>query len=147
MRAVDFLSVRRLPVPAGEPPVCDLYAHGAPVGRSLGGAVMAAAFAVDEFYLLFMIDDVPREEGLTIHLLDRVDYQAVESVGLAWPYAAGRLRDVEIIDSRSMYFRFFTERVCLTVLRRAGWRWPFIPDFVGVFRPFGIRRRMRLRRI
>jgi hypothetical protein len=128
------------------PPVADVLAHGQPVGQSVGGAVLEAAFALDGFYLLFMTDDLPYEEGLTIHLL-RDDYEYVESVGLAWPYATGHLRDVTVVDKNRVSFRFFDARVItLTVTPRAGWRLPFMPEFAGVFRPFGVRRHMRVQR-
>ena len=142
---VNYLSIKPLPVDFGEPPVSDLLAHGQPVGVSVGGAVLEAAFATHDYCVLFMTDDVPYEEGLTIHLLTR-DYRYVESAGLAWPYAAGAFRYPQVTGERSIQFRFFDFPVVLEILPRPQFRIPFVPDFVGVFRPFGFTRHMRLRR-
>jgi hypothetical protein len=147
LRPVEYITVKRLAVPEGEPPSCDVYLQGVPVGRSVGGAVLEAAFAVGPFYLLMMGDEEGEVRGLTMHLLAREDFEHRESVGLVWPGQAGRLRDLQVVGERALCFRFFEDVVVLEVAGKAGWRVPFVPDFIGVFRPFGVRRWMRLRRI
>lgn len=147
MQPAPDITVRRLPVPEGDPPVCDVLRDGVPTGVSVGGAVLAAALVCAGFYILFMTDDCPFEEGLTIHLLARPDCAYIESVGLALPYAPGHFRDLRVVDARCVAFRFFADEVTLTVLPRRGWRLPFLPEFIGVFRPFGLRRWLLLGRV
>ncbi len=147
MREIAHLSVRRLPVGPGEAPLCDLLYNGEPVGLSVSGAVLEAAYEGDGFYLLFMTDDVPQEEGLTIHLVG-ADFKEVETAALVGLYASGVLRDVVVLGPRQIGFSFFGGGpVLLEVLDAPGFRVPFVPECRGVMRPFGFRRRFRLREI
>ena len=145
MQEISHLSVRLLPVDTGEAPLCDILYNNEPVGLSVSGAVLEAAYEGDGFYLLFMTDDVPYEEGLTIHLISP-DFKDVETAALVGFYSSGSFRDAVVMGPRQIGFSFFGgSPVMLEVLDGPQFRVPFLPECPGSFRPFGFTRRFRMR--
>lgn len=145
MREALHLSVRPLPVDKGAAPLSDLLYNNEPVGLSVSGAVLEAAYEGDGFYLLFMTDDVPHEEGLTIHLVSP-DFKDVETAALVGLYSSGTFRDAVVMGPRQIGFSFFGGApVMLEVLEGPEFRVPLVPECPGAFRPFGFTRRFRMR--
>ncbi|WP_211455163.1 hypothetical protein [Collimonas antrihumi] len=56
---------------ASELPKSEIVIDGAPTGKIVSGAILEAAVSWNNFYLLFMTDDIPQEEMLGIYLFDR----------------------------------------------------------------------------
>jgi hypothetical protein len=145
MREALHLSVRPLPVNKDEASLSDILYNNEPVGLSVSGAVLEAAYEGDGFYLLFMTDDVPHEEGLTIHLVSP-DFKDVETAALVGLYSSGAFRDAVVMGPRQIGFSFFGGApVMLEVLKRPEFRVPLVPECPGSFRPFGFIRRFRMR--
>lgn len=144
MRETSRFTVRGLPVEPGDGPLCDLLDGGAPVGLSVAGAVLEAAYEGDGFFLLFMTDDVPQEEGLSIHLVSP-DFKDLETAALVRVYGSGTFRNAVILGPRQIGFTFFDEvPVLLQVLDRPEWRMPFMGEYRGLMRPFSFTRRFRV---
>jgi hypothetical protein len=103
------------------------------------GAVLEFAVDIAGRHLLFLTDDVPHEEVLSIVLLD-AGFQLLDSATIGRAYHTGCLRtrgsssrgassssSWATAPGRSMYGR------------RPAWA-PFVPDAAGVGRPFGLHR-------
>lgn len=89
-----------------ETPRCEVMVHGESAGTELRGARLEAAVATDDNrYLLFVTDDVPYEEFLSIYLLGP-DHRLRDSATIGAMYATGQLEDVELAPPDGVTFRF-----------------------------------------
>ena len=146
IRRATELTIRR--VTAGvesNVPESEVLIEGVPRGKFVSGAVLEAALEADGRYLLFMTDDSPFEEMLSIHLLDgRLD--VVDSALLGAPYSTGSFSNLDITGPRTVRFRFIGDTTwSVEVLPRPALRLPFVPDAPGVKRPFAFVRHFIVR--
>jgi hypothetical protein len=144
LQRVDHITVRPDRIDRDGVPFCEILNNGTPTGRIITGAVLEAALVTDKFYILFLTDDVPFEESLTIHMV-RHDFEHMDTAALIRPYGSGALEGLSVADEHNATFLFYDDRtVCLEVLDRWQWRVPFVPELFGVMRPLGFRRHFRL---
>ncbi|MFT7774174.1 hypothetical protein [Roseateles sp.] len=126
------VEIARLDVPDDALPQAELVLAGRRTGWHVRGAVLEAALRFDDRLLLFMTDDRPYEESLSLHLLD-MDGRLLDSATLDAPYSTGTFSDLAVEPPDGVRFRFIGGvdwRVRLLARRR--WRWPPVPDAPGV---------------
>lgn len=126
------VAIERLGTADDALPRSELVVAGQRTGWLVRGAVLEAALRCDERLLLFMTDDRPYEESLSLHLFD-ADGQLLDSATLGAPYSTGTFSGLAVEPPDSIRFRFIggTDwRVRLLPRRR--WRWPPLPDAPGV---------------
>ena len=149
MRRLDASVLRTERRDGGKPdeiPVSELILRGNASAVTISGAVLEAAVEWEGCFVVFMTDDVPYEEGLSIHLL-APDLALLDSAEIAAMYSTGVFRDLELIEPKHLRFRFFAdERWELELLAEPEFRWPFFSDPTGARRRFGFRRQFRIRR-
>jgi hypothetical protein len=124
----------------GEIPTSEVLVHGKSTGKLISGAVLEAAVHWENRYLLFMTDDVPFEEMLSIHLLD-AKMNVLDSALVGSPYSSGAFTSLELSEPDTVRFRFIGDTLwSIELLSRPGFRIPFISEPAGVKRPVGFSR-------
>lgn len=127
-------------------PQSEIIVAGVPTGKVIGGAVLRAALKWHEYVLLFLTDDVPFEETLSIYLLD-ADLNVVDSARMYFIYATGIFSDLDLTQPDSVRFRFFAGMVwTLKLFPKKTLAFPFISDPRGVSRPFNFFRMFQIYR-
>ena len=146
MRIADDVTTRLIEGQAeSEPPQSAVVIGGSPSGTVVPGAVLEAAVRADGCWLLFMTDDTPFEEMLSIHLLDRHG-RLLDSALLGGPYSTGSFGALELAPPATIRFRFIGDTVwTVEILPRPAFRLPLIPDAPGVSRKFGFSRHFVVR--
>jgi hypothetical protein len=145
MIAAPEVSVRRLPAAPDEAPRAEVLITGRPTGWRIAGAVLEAAVRCDEKLLLFLTDDVPHEDCLSIHLLD-ANGNMLDSARLGSAYTTGTFDALLLEPPDHARFRFFGGiEWTLRVLPKPGWRLPLVRDAPGVHRAWGLRRHFVVR--
>lgn len=147
MRLANELGIRPVGVRGDDvPPRSEILVNGVRTGKHVNGAVLEAAVSTNHWSLLFTTDDIPYEDVLTITLLD-VALVVVDRASLGGPYTTGSFKLIELLEPRSVKFRFFGETDwTVEVLPRRQVRVPLVSDPIGVFRRFGWWRRFVVRR-
>lgn len=141
MRLAPQISIHHRP-PADENviPTSEVLLEGQPWARPVTGAVLEAAIAWRDFYLVFLTDDVPFEEGLNIHLFDRHG-TLLSTATMGGAYTTGHFRDLQLGADDTLSFNFYGDGPwCLQLLDRPGFRLPLFSEPIGVNRPFGFSR-------
>jgi hypothetical protein len=134
------VSAQRVAAAEGAAPRCDVFVAARPFGPQVQGAVLEAAVRCDAWLLLFLSDDVPYEESLSIHLLDARG-APLDSARLGGAYSTGVFSALRLEPPDAVRFRFIGEtdwRVQL--LAQPQWRVPFVADAPGVHRSVGVSR-------
>ena len=107
------------------------------LGISPGAAL---AVVVGRRHLLFLTDDVPHEEVLSIVLLD-AGFQLLDSATIGRAYHTGLFAHPRLIEPGRVEFEFMGHGTwAVDVLAAPRLRLPFVPDAAGVGRPFGLQR-------
>jgi hypothetical protein len=128
------------------PPTSELWAAGGPTGVIVSGAVFEVALRWGEYLLLFLTDDVPFEDGLNIHLLDK-NLKVVDSAHMAFMYSTGIFSDLDLTQSDSVSFCFFGGMVwTLKLFSKKKFAFPIISDPLSVSRPFKFSRMFQIDR-
>lgn len=146
MRLASEISVRHQPdADENVVPTCAVLLQGAACSTTVNGAVLEAAVRWRSFYLLFVTDDVPFEEGLNIHLLD--DHgRLLDSATLGGAYSTGNFRDLSLSEGNTLSFRFIGDTTWhLELLERSQFRLPLVSEPAGVSRRMGFSRHFILR--
>ncbi|HOB47512.1 MAG TPA: hypothetical protein PKM60_15130 [Zoogloea sp.] len=146
MRIATEITVRRCEAQQDDDiPQCELLVAGAVTGCRLSGAILEAAVEVAGKYLLFMTDDVPFEETLTLHLLDG-QFRLLDSASVGRAYATGVFSLVELREPDELVFRFIGETPwAVKLLDGPALRVPLCAEAPGVTRPFGFTRHFIVR--
>lgn len=101
------------------------------------GSVLERQYSVDDRYLLLLTEGTPHEEGLHVYLLT-LEFQVLDQLELAVPYAPGILRDVQLEAPATLNFKFFDEETWrLDVLPQPRWGLN-LPFRQPVRRPIGL---------
>jgi len=136
--------VRRVAKDGDEPPVCEVILNGADTGKRVAGAVLEAAVEHAGNYLLFLTDDVPFEDMLSIHLVDATG-QLLDTARLGAMYSTGTFSALTLRDPDIASFRFIGDTEwTVEVFPEARLQLPFVRDARGVTRPLGLRRWFRV---
>lgn len=134
------LSIRPRAQASGAGPTADLLVDGCPAARTVPGAVLELAVVVGRHHLLFLTDDVPFEELLTVQLLG-ADLRPLDRATIGRAYQAGAFGQPRLIPPRRVEFAFCGDGTwAVDVLDAPRLRIPFVRDAPGVSRPIGLRR-------
>jgi hypothetical protein len=113
---------------------------GCPTGSVITGVVLEAAVHCAPGWLLFVTDDIPYEEMLTIHLLDP-DGRPLDSAGIGGPYTTGTFSSMRLDPPSTVRFRFIDDADWFVeILGRPKRALPWWPDARGVRRSARIAR-------
>ena len=126
-------------------PLSEVVVAGRPTGTVVIGEILEAAVALDDGgHLVFLTENVPFEEGLRIHLLDR-DGRLVDQAAVGQAYTPAFFGELEIEAPATLRFRFLGDgHWRLRLLPRPRFRLPLFPEAPCVSRPFGFSRRFLL---
>jgi len=128
------------------PPTSEIIRAGIPTRKIIGGAVLKAALKWNEYILLFLTDDVPFEETLSIYLLD-ADLNVVDSARMYFIYTTGIFSDLDLTQPDTVHFRFFEGIIwTLKLFSTPKFVLPIISDPMGVSRPFAFFRMFQIYR-
>lgn len=117
-----------------EMPKSEILINGKSTGKLVSGMVLEAAVQWENFFLLFMTDDIPYEEMLRILLLDN-QLNLIDSALIGGPYSTGSFSSLHLIEPNTVCFRFIGDTTwCVELLSRPGFRIPFISEPLGVWR-------------
>lgn len=145
IRFAERLTTRRLDDPeANESPRSEVLLDGHAVGIVLRGATLETAIEQDGMTLLFMTDDTPFEEVLSLHLLSP-EMRLLDSAYLGFPYSTGTFALLGC-EGNVARFRFFGG--CdwtVELLPRPQRRVPLLGEPRGVWRRFGFSRHFVVR--
>ncbi|QJI27300.1 hypothetical protein HKK55_00790 [Pseudomonas sp. ADAK18] len=146
MRLASEVSVRYQPdADENVIPTSEVLLQGIASGTLISGAVLEAAVQWRSFYLLFLTDDVPFEEGLNIHLLDERG-ALLDSATLGGAYSSGHFHDLLLGDGDTLSFRFIGDTTWhLELLQHPQFRLPLVSEPAGVSRRLGFSRHFILR--
>ncbi|MDR0775624.1 MAG: hypothetical protein LBE81_03175 [Azonexus sp.] len=123
-----------------EVPTSEVLIHGTPTGKLVSGKILEAAVQWENRYLLFMTDDVPFEEMLSIHLLD-AQMNALDSARIGCLYSTGTFTSLLLSEPNTVQFRFIGDTFwSIELLSRPRFRVPFISEPSGVWRSLGFSR-------
>lgn len=147
MRVSSEISVRRLETQQDDIPTCEVMVAGAATGCRLAGAVLETAVEVGDKHLLFMTDDVPCEESLTLHLLD-AQFCLLDSASISFAYVTGVFSLIDLREPDEVVFRFIGAHPWIVkVLAGPALRVPWCADGPGTTRAFGLTRHFIVRRV
>lgn len=121
-------------------PESEVWFSNQPTGKRAPGALLEAALRVGDDYLLFMTDDVPFEDFLSVVLLDD-EFNVKDSARIGGVYSTGTFSSLELQEPHSVRFRFIGDRTwTVRVLDRPQLSVPFLTDPAGVTRPLRLTR-------
>ncbi|GAB2879040.1 hypothetical protein GCM10027277_55350 [Pseudoduganella ginsengisoli] len=122
----------------------EIMLKGTRTGAILDGAVLEAALSWHEYIIVFLTDDVPYEDTLRIYLLD-ANLCIVDSASLGAMYSTGAFRDLQVVQSDTVRFRFIGDVTwTLRLFDKRTLALPVLFDPVGVRRPFRFYRHFAL---
>ena len=122
------------------PPMSELVAHNKPTGHCVSGAVLEAVVVCGEFTLLFLTDDVPFEDMLSIHLLD-MQWRLLDSAVIGGMYLSGSFSGLRLSEPNFAHFRFIGDTEwTLEILPKRRFYLPFVSNPPGVKYAFGFYR-------
>ena len=140
MQPSSTLSLRPLAQHTNTAPRAELLLDGQPTGCTVPGAVLEFAVDIAGRHLLFLTDDVPHEEVLSIVLLD-AGFQLLDSATIGRAYHTGLFAHPRLIEPGRVEFEFMGHGTwAVDVWAAPRLRLPFVPDAAGVGRPFGLHR-------
>jgi hypothetical protein len=120
--------------PENAVPESEIILRGTPTGKTVNGAVLEAAVAWEDFYLLLTTDDIPFEEKLNMSLFDQ-HLNLLDSAALGGMYTTGSFRLLDMIEPNIISFRFIGDTDWRIELFDAPFfAWPFLSDPQGVSR-------------
>ena len=145
LRSVESFALRVVAAGEDAAPTSELVYQGASTGVVLAGAVLEAAVAWNESYVLFLTDDISFEDSLHIYLLD-ANFQPQDTASLASMYATGSFSALTLMPPDQLGFRFFGDMDwSIELLSRPKARVPFLSEPAGVKRAIGFSRRLIIR--
>lgn len=137
-------STKLIELPDNQPPKSRIYVNEAPTNSVVLGALLEACIRVDTFYLLFMTDDIPNEDMLHIHLLDK-KLNLVDSATIGSAYATGSFSKLEMHDPDTVTFHFIGSTQWLVqVLPKRKMLIPLLSDPKGVSRKFCFKSHLKI---
>jgi hypothetical protein len=144
--APDYAIRAIAPTTPDAAPASEIIVAGMATGKVIGGAVLRAALKWKEYVLLFLTDDVPFEDTLSIYLID-ADLNVLDWARMYFIYATGIFSDLDLTHDDTVRFRFFAGMVwTLKLLPKKAFALPIISDPRGVSRPFAFSRMFQIYR-
>jgi hypothetical protein len=141
----DDLNVRWLnPNSDSASPISEIVLSGTPTGRTVSGAVLEAAVAADQNYVVFMTDDTPFEDVLTIEYLNE-NLDLIDRLRIGWIYSTGTFSDLRLQEPNRLCFGFMGDTVwVLELLAKKEVCLPLLSSPKGVWHRLSFSRRMKL---
>lgn len=125
-------------------PTSEVVVAGIPTGKILAGAMFEAALTWNEYVLLFLTDDVPFEDTLSIYLLDK-NLNVADSARMYFIYSTGVFSILDLSEPDTVRFNFFGGIAwALKLFPDPKFAVPIISDPKGVHRPFTFFRRFQI---
>ena len=144
--APDYAIRAITPTTPDAPPTSEIIVAGTPTGRVIGGAVLRAALKWHEYALLFLTDDVPFEDTLSIYLID-AELNVIDTARMYFMYATGIFSDLDLTQDDTVRFRFFAGIAwTLKLFPKKRFVLPIISDPRGVSRPLAFFRMFQIYR-
>ena len=98
------------------------------------GAVLESCVRINDFYLLFITDDIPNEDTLHIYLLNN-NAVVIDSVSIGSMYATGSFELLDTIEPNTVVFSFIgSTKWKIHVFGNKVSHVPFLSDPKGVSR-------------
>jgi hypothetical protein len=127
-----------------EPPVSEIALADGQKRTIVKSAILEAAIAWRDAFLIFLTDDIPYEETLSIYLLDG-ELNCLDSATLGGMYSTGFFKLSELSEPNVVRIRFIGDMDwSVELLREPEFRLPFISEPIGVSRRFGFSRRFKI---
>ena len=127
-----------------EPPASEIALADAQKRTTVKGAILEVAIAWNDAYLIFVTDDIPYEETLSIYLLDS-GLNCLDSATLGGMYTTGFFTLQEPTEPDVVRFRFINDTDwSVELLPEPGFRLPFFSEPSGVSRKFGFSRHFKI---
>ena len=141
LRLITGLSVQRRSKRSNDQTArCTLSGPGVPPDMDIEGAILEAAVQTDVGLVLFLTQDLPYEDSLSIQLFNAA-WQVLDSASLGAAYTTGSFTGVRVIEPDRIGFRFFGDTEwTLRILNSPTWRLPLWSDAPGVRHTFGFKR-------
>jgi hypothetical protein len=137
--ATEVTAERQVAESDETPPSSRILVNGTP-SAVVSGAQLEAAVECDGRFLLFMTDDTPFEEVLSIHLVSS-DGHLLDSATLGGPYTTGTFSGLSLNPPNRVGFRFIGEADwSIEILADSAFRLPLRGDAPGVRRALGFSR-------
>jgi hypothetical protein len=144
MRLAGEISVRPVAVNGDRPPLSEVWVNSVATGQQVDGAVLEGAVECGGRYLIFLTDDVPGEDQLSIHLLDG-EGQLLDSARIGAMYSTGSFSGLRLREPNAVAFRFIGDADwAVEVFDKAQLHVPLFFEPRGVARPLGLRRWFRV---
>jgi hypothetical protein len=146
MRIAAEISLHPLPGGDDDEPRSEVLVEGRPTGSVIAGRVLEAAVECEPGWLLFVTNDIPYEEFLNIHFLDKAA-SPLDSARIGGPNSTGTFASLTLEPPSTVHFRFIDEADwSVRVLSRPKRGLPWWPDARGVWRGTGLARYFEVRR-
>jgi hypothetical protein len=144
MRLADEIWIRPVAVPADEPVRSEIMLNAKATGQQVDGVLLEAAVECGGRYLLFLTDDVPAEDQLSIHLVD-AHGRLLDSARIGGMYTTGSFSGLRLCDRDAVEFRFIGDTDWrIEVFDAPRLQVSFVQEPRGVARPWGLRRWFRV---
>jgi hypothetical protein len=128
-----------------EAPRCEIIAGASATGLVVSGAYLEAAIQWGDYYLLFVTDDVPFEEFLSIYLLSK-QWRLLDSAMIGCIYSTGSFTDLDLAEPNRVQFRFIGDTDwAVELFDQPRFRFPWLGEPRGVMREFGFSRHFLVR--
>lgn len=127
-----------------EIPQAEILQDGKRTGAYVSGAFLEAAVQWNGWYMLFLTNNCDFEETLNIHLLDE-HFHEMDSATMSWMYSTGAFKALELIQPRTVQFRFFGDTIWkVELLQKPSFRVPLLSEPAGVWRRWGFSRHFKV---
>ncbi len=144
MHLANEISIRPVATQGDQPMQSEVCVNGVATGQAVDGVILEGAVECRGRYLLFLTDDVPAEDQLSIHLIDG-DGRLLDSARIGAMYSTGSFSELKIQEPDTVAFRFIGETDWLVELfDGARLQMPFVGERRGVARPLALRRWFRV---
>jgi hypothetical protein len=145
MQLTDEIALRA-DAPRRDGPCSEVLISGRKSGTVVSGCVLEAALRCAGTWLLFVSDDVPSEDMLSIYLLDDGG-RMLDSARIGGPYTTGSFSGLRLDPPSTVHFRFIDDAGwSVRVLEKGQFSFPWWPDARGVWRGAQLLRRFEVRR-
>jgi|SRR5690625_3622325 len=142
MRVVNDIEVRLIACDEKQGAVqSEVWRSGYQFKALISGSVLETAIQLDDGrYLLFLTDDIPYEDFLSINLLSHAG-NLLDHASIGYPYSTGRFSLVRMEPPNKVHFSFIDNAEwMIEILPKSVLRLPLVCEPKGVWRGMRMRR-------
>ncbi len=111
-----------------------IFLSGTQTHKNIEGAYLELCVKIDERFIVFMTDDIPSEDMLHIHLLDK-NLNVIDSATIGGMYSTGSFENYNLQEPNKITFNFIGgNEWVVELLKNKEFRLPFIFSPKGVYR-------------